>query len=86
VTTILTQGDTFTAKPNIYGTLAGKKAGIPLIFNLVEGLGSFYIEDNLKNILVRKIMEALYKKTFKLSSGCVFRLVPKLLLGNEISS
>ena len=63
---------TFTAKPNIYGTLAAKKAGIPVILNLVEGLGSFYVKDTMKNILVRNIMERLYKKAFKLSDGCVF--------------
>jgi N,N'-diacetylbacillosaminyl-diphospho-undecaprenol alpha-1,3-N-acetylgalactosaminyltransferase len=63
---------TFTAKPNIYGTLAAKKAGVPVVLNLVEGLGSFYVEDNMKNMLVRNIMERLYKKAFKLSDGCVF--------------
>jgi len=63
---------TFTAKPNIYGTLAAKKAGIPVILNLVEGLGSFYVKDTVKNILVRNIIERLYKKAFRLSDGCVF--------------
>lgn len=63
---------TFTAKPNIYGTIAGKKAKIPKIFNLVEGLGSFYVEKNLKNNIIKALMERLYKKTFKLSNGCIF--------------
>jgi N,N'-diacetylbacillosaminyl-diphospho-undecaprenol alpha-1,3-N-acetylgalactosaminyltransferase len=63
---------TFTAKPNIYGTFAGKKAGVPVILNLVEGLGSFYVSDTLKNIVIRNIMEYLYKKVFRLSNGCVF--------------
>lgn len=63
---------TFTAKPNIYGTLAGKKAGVPTVLNLVEGLGSFYVRDTVKNIVVRMIMERLYKKIFDLSDGCVF--------------
>ena len=63
---------TFTAKPNIYGTLAARKAGVPVVLNLVEGLGSFYVKDTIKNILVRNIMEQLYKKAFKLSDGCVF--------------
>ncbi|QOP41456.1 glycosyltransferase family 4 protein [Sulfurimonas marina] len=63
---------TFTAKPNIYGTFAAKKAGIPIVLNLVEGLGSFYINNSMKNIIVRNIMERLYKKAFKLSDGCVF--------------
>lgn len=63
---------TFTAKPNIYGTLAAKKAGIPIIINLVEGLGSFYVHNSLKNIMIRTIIESLYKKVFRLSNGCVF--------------
>jgi N,N'-diacetylbacillosaminyl-diphospho-undecaprenol alpha-1,3-N-acetylgalactosaminyltransferase len=63
---------TFTAKPNIYGTFAAKKAGIPIILNLVEGLGSFYVKDCIKNIIVRFVMERLYKKAFRLSDGCVF--------------
>ncbi len=63
---------TFTAKPNIYGTFAAKKAKIPIILNLVEGLGSFYVHNTLKNILIRNIMEKMYKKAFSLSNGCVF--------------
>jgi len=63
---------TFTAKPNIYGTFAGRKAGIPVIYNLVEGLGSFYIDDNLKSRLVRGVQESLYRMAFKRSDLCVF--------------
>ena len=63
---------TFTAKPNIYGTFAAKKARIPIILNLIEGLGSFYVHNSFKNILIRNIMEKMYKKAFSLSSGCVF--------------
>ena len=63
---------TFTAKPNIYGTLAGKMAKVPTIINLVEGLGSFYIEDTPKNIVVRTLIEKLYKMVFLLSDRVVF--------------
>lgn len=63
---------TFTAKPNIYGTFAAKKAKVPVILNLVEGLGSFYVKNSLKNIVVRTIMERLYKKAFSLSDGSIF--------------
>ena len=63
---------TFTAKPNIYGTFAGRKANIPIVLNLVEGLGSFYTKNSFKNIIIRNIMERLYKKAFKMSDGCVF--------------
>ena len=63
---------TFTAKPNIYGTFAARKAGVPVVLNLVEGLGSFYVHNSLKNRVVRTIMERLYKKAFSQSDGCVF--------------
>jgi len=63
---------TFTAKPNIYGTFAAKKAGIPVVLNLVEGLGSFYVNNSIKSIIIRTIMERLYKRAFRLSDGCVF--------------
>ncbi len=63
---------TFTAKPNIYGTLAGKAAKVPKIINLVEGLGSFYLEDDLKSRVVRKLIETLYAQIFKLSDGVMF--------------
>jgi len=63
---------TFTAKPNIYGTLAAKMAKVPTIVNLVEGLGSFYIEDTAKNIVVRTVIEKLYKLVFMMSGRVVF--------------
>ena len=63
---------TFTAKPNIYGTLAGKMAKVPTIINLVEGLGSFYIEDTPKNIAVRNVIEKLYRFVFLISDKVVF--------------
>lgn len=63
---------TFTAKPNIYGTLAGKMAKVPNIINLVEGLGSFYIENTFKNIIVRTLIEKLYKLVFLMSDKVVF--------------
>jgi N,N'-diacetylbacillosaminyl-diphospho-undecaprenol alpha-1,3-N-acetylgalactosaminyltransferase len=63
---------TFTAKPNIYGTLAGQLSRVPVIYNLVEGLGSFYVEDSLRNRFVRSCMEALYAISCRLSESTVF--------------
>lgn len=63
---------TFTAKPNIYGTIAGRLAKVPRIINLVEGLGSFYLENDLKSRIVRSLIEILYKQTFKLSHRVMF--------------
>jgi N,N'-diacetylbacillosaminyl-diphospho-undecaprenol alpha-1,3-N-acetylgalactosaminyltransferase len=63
---------TFTAKPNIYGTFAARRAGIATVYNLVEGLGSFYIEESWRARLMRRVIEHLYKKAFRLSDLCVF--------------
>jgi len=63
---------TFGAKPNIYGTYAARRAKVPVILNLVEGLGSFYTSGSFKVKLVRWVIECLYAKTFKISDGCVF--------------
>ncbi len=63
---------TFTAKPNIYGTFAAAQAKVPHIFNLVEGLGSFYVRNDLKAKFVRSVMELLYKQAFAKSEKVVF--------------
>ena len=63
---------TFTAKPNIYGTIAGRFAGVPRIINLVEGLGSFYLENDIKSRIVRNLIEMLYRQTFKLADTIMF--------------
>lgn len=63
---------TFTAKPNIYGTIAAHLAKVPRIINLVEGLGSFYLEDDPKSRLVRSMIETLYRQCFKFSERVMF--------------
>ena len=63
---------TFTVKPNIFGTLAGKMARVPNILNLVEGLGSFYVDNSLKSKIVRKVIEVSYKNSFKFADKVVF--------------
>ncbi len=57
---------TFTVKPNIYGSIACQKLGIPYINN-VTGLGSAFQTENI----VKKIMLLLQKKAYK-DSECVF--------------
>jgi glycosyltransferase involved in cell wall biosynthesis len=57
---------TYTAKPNIYGSLACQKLHIPYINN-VTGLGSMFQSENI----IKKIMLVLQKKAYKKSS-CVF--------------
>lgn len=59
-------------RSNIFGTFAAKEAGIKNIINLVEGLGSFYIDNDIKSFLVRSMIDHMYYKAFKLSNVCIF--------------
>lgn len=63
---------TFTAKPNIYGTIAGKLARIPIIINTITGLGSFYVENNLKSKFVRGLINLFYGLAFLFSDCVIF--------------
>lgn len=58
----------FTIKPNIYGTIAAKIAGIKSI-NTINGLGSAIIKDNF----LSKILKYLYKISLSFSSKIFFQ-------------
>jgi len=58
----------YTIKPNIYGTLAAKLAGIPTINN-VSGLGTVFIIQNF----VSKVALQLYKLAFKFPAKVFFQ-------------
>ncbi|TKX34493.1 glycosyltransferase family 4 protein [Campylobacter taeniopygiae] len=59
-------------KSNTFGIMAAKLAKIKYIFGLVEGLGSFYIDDNFKSKMIRWNINLLYKISFKLANGFIF--------------
>jgi N,N'-diacetylbacillosaminyl-diphospho-undecaprenol alpha-1,3-N-acetylgalactosaminyltransferase len=63
----------FTAKPNIYGSIAGHLAKVPKIYNSVTGMGSFYIQKTKKAKTIRNVMEKLYKEANKKVNGVVFQ-------------
>jgi len=63
----------FTVKPNIYGSIAGRFAKVPKILNSVTGMGSFYIQNTKKALIVRSVIEFLYKMVNKFVSGVVFQ-------------
>ncbi|MBG8555221.1 glycosyltransferase family 4 protein [Hymenobacter guriensis] len=58
----------YTIKPNIYGTLAAKLAGIPSVNN-VSGLGTVFIVKNL----VSKVALGLYRFAFKFPRRVFFQ-------------
>ncbi|MGD6831882.1 glycosyltransferase family 4 protein [Sutcliffiella halmapala] len=57
----------YTIKPVVYGSLAGRMAGIKKIYPMVTGLGRVYGSKSLKAKALRTITGLLYKQAFK---GC----------------
>lgn len=62
----------FQIKPNTFGVLAAKKAGIKNIYSMVEGAGDVFINNGLKWKIIRKIVCVLYKKAFRNSKKVFF--------------
>jgi len=58
----------FTIKPNIYGTLAAKRLGIPSINN-VSGLGTVFLHHNITS----KIAHSLYRFAFRFPRKVFFQ-------------
>ena len=58
----------YTAKPNVYGSLAAHSLGIPVINN-VSGLGTAFIKQGL----LTKIVSMLYRWAFRRSSTVFFQ-------------
>lgn len=57
---------TFMIKPNVFGTLAAKKAKVENIYSMVEGAGEAFIDrKGLKAKIVKKAASYLCKKAFK---------------------
>jgi glycosyltransferase involved in cell wall biosynthesis len=58
----------YTIKPNIYGTMAAAKLGIPSINN-ISGLGTIFLNDNW----ISKIAMSLYRFSFKFPKKVFFQ-------------
>jgi glycosyltransferase involved in cell wall biosynthesis len=58
----------YTAKPNVYGTLAAQRLGIPTINN-VSGLGTAF----LGNPVLRRIVSGLYRRAFRKTATVFFQ-------------
>lgn len=53
----------YTAKPNIYGALAARAFGVPVINN-VAGLGAVFISKSLVTLVVKTLYRAALRSTF----------------------
>lgn len=63
---------TFMLKPNIYATIAAKKAGVKKIFSMVEGAGDAFTYDTFKWRIIRKYISKKYKKAFNIVQKVFF--------------
>lgn len=62
----------FMLKPNIFGVRAARKAGVNLIFSMVEGVGDVFIYNNFKWRIIRKFVCKMYQRSFKYSKKIFF--------------
>jgi len=62
----------FTAKPNVYCSIAGAFCSVPVV-NHVTGLGYFFTESGAKARLLRAMIEGFYKISFRCAKRVVFQ-------------
>ncbi len=63
----------YTIKPNIYGSLAAKKAKVKKIYSMVTGAGYIFTATSLKAKIIKKISLMLYKRGLKASHYTIFQ-------------
>ena len=63
---------TFQLKPNTFGILAAKAAGVKRIYAMVEGAGDVFIKNSVKWKLIRAIVCLLYKTAFSHANKVFF--------------
>lgn len=63
----------YTAKPNIYGSIAAKLAGVKNIYPTVNGLGYAFTGNSLKNKVVRLVISVLYRIGFSCATKVFFQ-------------
>lgn len=63
----------FTVKPNIYGAVAAKLAGISAIIASVTGLGYILVNPSWRAMMVRRWVMPLYHLCFTLSDAITFQ-------------
>ena len=57
------------AKPNIYGAIAARLAGVPVAVASVNGLGYVFVGRALKSTIIRPVVSLLYRLAFGISEA-----------------
>lgn len=63
----------YTGKPVIFGSIAAKLAGVPQIYSMITGLGSYFVHQDFKSKIVRFIMSKLYKIALSFNNKVFFQ-------------
>lgn len=63
----------FTVKPNVYGAIAARIAGVPLVFGGVTGLGTAFASGGTLRPLLRSSVTLLYRLATALSDRVTFQ-------------
>ena len=64
---------TFDTKPGVWGRLAARLAGIPIVIGSLPGLGSLYVNDSLPRRMIRSIYQRLQKLACRFSDLTIFQ-------------
>jgi glycosyltransferase involved in cell wall biosynthesis len=62
----------FTIKPNLYGTLAARLAGVPVVIATVTGLGYIWTDDGPRARVLRAILEPIYRRVLRLADAVIY--------------
>jgi glycosyltransferase involved in cell wall biosynthesis len=63
----------FDTKPGVYGCLAARLAGVPVIIGTITGLGSLYGDHAGRSSIVRGVYERLQRLTSKVADLTIFQ-------------
>ena len=64
----------YTVKPNVYGAIAARLAGVPVVFGGVVGLGSAFAPGGIKRSILRTGVRAFYAIGTALSDRVTFQI------------
>jgi glycosyltransferase involved in cell wall biosynthesis len=74
----------YTIKPVIYGSIAGKMVGVPGIYSMITGVGYAFSNKDIKSRCVNKIVGWLYRRSLKHNHKIFFQNPDDLLLFKKL--
>jgi glycosyltransferase involved in cell wall biosynthesis len=62
----------FTIKPNLYGTLAARLAGVPVVVATVTGLGYVWTDEGPTARVLRAVLGPAYRRVLRLADAVIY--------------